>query len=51
VKTQEIKEYDVQPKSEESSFSIFSLKSLMPMIVISSIVAVGLYFGLKMLGM
>jgi ABC-type Na+ efflux pump permease subunit len=51
VKTQEIKEYDVQPKSEESSFSMFSLKSLMPMIVISSIVTVGLYFGLKMLGM
>jgi hypothetical protein len=51
VKSHEIKEYDVQPKSEESSFSMFSPKSLMPMIVISSIVTVGLYFGLKIIGL
>ncbi len=51
VKAQEIKEYDVQPKGEESSFSMFSAKSLIPMIVISSIVTVGLYFALKIIGM
>jgi hypothetical protein len=49
VKSQEIKEYDVQPKSEESSCSMFSPKSLMPMILVSSIVTFGLYFCLKMM--
>ena len=51
VRTREIKEYDVQPKSEESSFTAFSPKSLLLMFVVSSVVTVSLYFVLKMLGM
>ncbi len=50
VKTREIKEYDVQPKSEESSSSL-SPKNLLMMIVISSVVNVGLYFAFKLIGM
>jgi hypothetical protein len=50
VKTREIKEYDVQPKSEESSSSL-SPKNLLLMIVISSVVNVGLYFAFKLIGM
>ncbi len=46
----EIKEYDVQPKSEESSFS-FSPKLILTVVVISAVVNVGLYFGLKLLGL
>lgn len=45
----EIKEYDVQPKSEDGSSS-FNLKFIMTSLVISAVVTVGLYFGLKMLG-
>ena len=48
--TREIIEYDVQPKVEESSFS-FSPKLLLTIVVVSTIVNVGLYFGLKMLGL
>jgi hypothetical protein len=51
VQSQEIKEYDVQPKGEEGSTGFFSPKTLIPMIVISSAVTVGIYFVLKMLGM
>jgi hypothetical protein len=50
VETREIKEYDVQPKGEESSFS-FSPKLLLTVFVVSAIVNVVLYFGFKMLGM
>jgi hypothetical protein len=50
LKTREIKEYDVQPKSEESSSSL-SPKNLILMIVISSVVNVGLYFAFKLIGM
>lgn len=50
MKTREIKEYDVQPKSEESSSSL-SPKNLLLMIVISSVVNVGLYFAFKLIGM
>ena len=49
--TREIKEYDVQPKGEESSFLPISPKSLLTVFIISAIVNVGLYFGFKMLGM
>jgi hypothetical protein len=49
--TREIKEYDVQPKSEESSFFSFSPKFLLTVVIISAIVNVGLYFGLKTLGL
>lgn len=47
--TREIKEYDVQPKSEESSFS-FSPKLILTVLVISAVVNAALYFGFKMLG-
>jgi hypothetical protein len=50
AETREIKEYDVQPKGEESSFS-FSPKLLLTVFVVSAIVNVVLYFGFKMLGM
>ena len=48
--TREIREYDVQPKVEESAFS-FSPKLLLTIVVVSAIVNVGLYFCLKMLGL
>jgi hypothetical protein len=50
AETREIKEYDVQPKGEESSFP-FSPKLLLTVFVVSAIVNVVLYFGFKMLGM
>jgi hypothetical protein len=46
----EIREYDVQPKSEEAPSS-FSPKLIMTVTVISAIVCVGLFFGFKMLGL
>ena len=49
--TREIKEYDVQPKSEEGFFASFSPKTLLIVFVISAIVNVGLYFGFKALGL
>jgi hypothetical protein len=48
--TREIKEYEVQPKVEESSFS-FSPKILLTVLVVSAIVNAALYFGFKMLGL
>jgi hypothetical protein len=48
--TREIKEYDVQPKSEEGSYVSLSPKLLLTVFVISAIVTVGLYFGFKALG-
>jgi hypothetical protein len=48
--TREIKEYDVQPKSEEGSYVSLSPKLLLTVFVISAIVNVGLYFGFKALG-
>jgi len=50
AETREIKEYDVQPRGEEGSFS-FSPKLLLTVFVVSTIVNVVLYFGFKMLGM
>jgi hypothetical protein len=49
--TRQIREYDVQPKGEESSLSSLSPKTLITMIVVSSITTVGLYFAFKLLGM
>jgi hypothetical protein len=49
--TREIKEYNVQPKGEEGSFFSFSPKLLLTVFIISAIVTIGLYFGLKMLGL
>jgi hypothetical protein len=48
--TREIKEYEVQPKSEESSFS-FSPRLLLIVLAVSAIVSAALYFGFKMLGL
>lgn len=48
--TREIREYDVQPKSEEAPSS-FSPKLIMTVTIISVIVCVGLFFGFKMLGL
>jgi len=44
----EIKECDVQPKSEEGFFVSFSPKLLLTVVIISVIVNSGLCFGLKM---
>lgn len=46
----EIREYDVQPKSEEAP-SAFSPKLIMVMTVISVIVCVGLFFAFKMMSL
>jgi predicted secreted protein len=51
AETREIKEYDVQPKSEESSFFSLSPKFILTVLIISAAVNVGLYFGLKVLGL
>lgn len=51
ILTREIKEYDVQPKSEESSFSTFSPKFIITVCIISAVVCAGLYFGFKMMGL
>ena len=50
METREIKEYDVQPKGEETSSSL-SPKNLLLMIIISSVVNVGLYFTFKLIGL
>jgi hypothetical protein len=49
VLVRKIKEYDVQPKSEESALASLSPKTLIMMVVVSSIVTVGLSFALKFL--
>ncbi|MFB3889248.1 MAG: hypothetical protein ACE14S_07130 [Candidatus Bathyarchaeia archaeon] len=49
VKTKEIREYDVQPKGEESSGSLSS-KVFLTMLAVSSGVTAGLYFVFKILG-
>jgi len=46
----EIKEYDVQPKNEEASFSTFSPKYLITIVIVSSVVCAGLYFAFKLIG-
>lgn len=48
TETRQIKEYDVQPKSEESSS--FSPKSLLMNFATSGIISVGLYFCFKLMG-
>ena len=49
--TRQIREYDVQPKGEESSLSSLSPRTLLTMIVVSAIVNVGLYFAFKLFGL
>jgi len=49
VLTREIKEYDVTPKSEESSSSV-NPKFIITVSIISSVVCAALYFGFKMMG-
>jgi hypothetical protein len=49
--THEIKEYDVQPKSEESSFFSFSPKFLLIVAIVSAVINVGLHFAFKMFGL
>jgi|WetSurMetagenome_2_1015567.scaffolds.fasta_scaffold377642_2 hypothetical protein len=51
VLVRKIKEYDVQPKSEESALATLSPKTLIMMVVVSSIVTVGLSFAFKILGL
>jgi hypothetical protein len=51
AETREIKEYDVQPKSEEGSFISISPKLILTVLIISALVNVGLYFGFKMFGL
>ena len=51
AETHKIKEYDVQPKGEESSFFSLSPKFILTVLIISAAVNVGLYFGLKALGL
>lgn len=51
AETREIKEYDVQPKGEESSFFSLSPKFILTVLIISAAVNVGLYFGLNALGL
>lgn len=49
TETRDITEYDVQPKSEEDTSINF--KFILTTLIISSIVTVGLYFTLQMLGL
>ena len=51
VLVRKIKEYDVQPKSEESALAALSPKTLIMMVVVSSIVTVGLSFAFKIFGL
>jgi hypothetical protein len=51
VLVRKIKEYDVQPKSEESALATLSPKTLIMMVVVSSIVTVGLSFAFKIFGL
>jgi hypothetical protein len=49
--THDIKEYDVQPKSEEGFFASFSPRVVLTLFLVSAIVSAGLYFVFKMLGL
>ncbi len=45
----EIREYDVQPKSEEAPY-MFSPKLIITVAIISAIVGVGIFFAFRMMG-
>ena len=47
AETHEIKERDVQPKTEESSFFLLSPKLILTVLLISAVVNVGLHFGFE----
>jgi hypothetical protein len=49
--TREIKEYDLAPKGEESSILSISPRNLLTVAMISAMVSLGLYFGLKIIGL
>ena len=51
AENREIKEYDVQPKGEESSMFSFSPKTILTVGIISSMINVALFFVFKMLGL
>jgi hypothetical protein len=51
AETREIKEYDVQPKSEEGFFVSFSPKLILTVLLVSAVVNAGLYFAFKALGL
>ena len=51
AETREIKEYDVQPKTEEGFLASVSPKTLLIVLGISAIVNAGLYFGFQALGL
>jgi hypothetical protein len=51
AENREIKEYDVQPKGEESSMFSLSPKTILTVGIISSMINVALFFGFKMLGL
>ena len=50
AETHEIKEYEIQPKGEETPFVSISPKIIVLMFGISAAVYIGLHFALKMLG-
>ena len=50
AETHEIKEYEIQPKGEETPFVSISPKIIVLMFGISVAVYIGLHFALKMLG-
>jgi len=49
--THEIKEYEIQPKSEEAPFVSISPKTIIVTIGVSAIVYVALYFAFKTFGL
>jgi hypothetical protein len=50
TKSQEIVEYDVQPKTDEGGSGV-SIKSIAPMAIVSAVVTIGVYFGLRIIGL
>ncbi len=50
AETHEIKEYEIQPKGEETPFVSISPKAMAFMFGISAAVYIGLHFALKMFG-
>ena len=51
AENRDIKEYDVQPKGEESPIFSFSPKTILTVGIISSMINVAMFFGFKMLGL
>ncbi len=51
AETNEIKEYEIQPRGEETSFISISPKMVMVVFGVSAVVYVALYFAFKMFGL